>query len=107
MRLSEKGIETIFSALLKTIEERDLAFGQISKGVFKKHVEALEFESDDFDGCCQNGNDHLVCLTVEEAKMLEDMALRWMFLNPKNVTLKSAQLMKQLCQQIGQAERKE
>ena len=71
MKLSEKGIETIFSALLKTIEERDLVFRQISQGVFKKHVEALEFESDDFDGCCQNGNDHLVCLTVEEAKTIE------------------------------------
>ena len=69
MKLSEKGIETVFTALLKTIEERDLAFGKNSRDVFKKHIEALEFEPDDFDGgCFQNGKDHFVFLTVEEAK---------------------------------------
>lgn len=62
MKLSEKGIETIFSALLKTIEERDLVFRRISQGVFKKHIEALEFKPDDFHG--------VVTLTVEEAKKL-------------------------------------
>ena len=46
-----------------------------------------------------------VILTVKEAKMLEDMALRWMFLNPKNVTLKSAQLMKQFSERIAKAEK--
>ena len=74
MKLSEKGIETVFTALLKTIEERDLAFGKNSREVFKKHVEALEFELDDFDGSFQNGNDHSNQsvkkdeMTLEEAK---------------------------------------
>ena len=77
MKLSEKGIETIFSALLKTIEERDLVFRQISQGVFKKHIEALEFEPDDFQGgYFQNGKDHLVCLTVDEVFTLKQM-VKW------------------------------
>lgn len=73
MKLNEKGIETVFTALLKTIEERDLAFGKNSRDVFKKHIEALEFESDDFDGgCFQNGKDHVV-LTVDEVFTLKQM----------------------------------
>ena len=71
MKLSKKGIETIFSALLKTIEERDLVFRKISQGVFKKHIEALEFEPDDFKGgCFQNGKD-LIALTIEQAERKE------------------------------------
>ncbi len=84
MKLSEKGIETIFSALLKTIEERDLVFRRISQGVFKKHIEQLKFEPDDFEmPTTPNGNEineldakiaevpttpKEVRLTVEEAK---------------------------------------
>lgn len=72
MKLSEKGIETIFSALLKTIEERDLVFRQISQGVFKKHIEALEFEHDDFNGfiTLTVNIPRGVFLTVEEAGIL-------------------------------------
>lgn len=86
MKLSEKGIETIFSALLKTIEERDLVFRQISQGVFKKHIDALEFEPDDFEMPTTHNTNKIngldvktedlpttpkeVRLTVDEAKAL-------------------------------------
>lgn len=107
MKLSEKGIETIFSALLKTIEERDLVFRQISQGVFKKHVEALEFESDDFDGCCQNGNDHLVCLTVEEAeKLMKLLDLCEYWLTNNNVSYDCDAWASLLEERIEQAEKK-
>ena len=32
-------------------------------------VSDFEFKPEDFDGCCQNGNNH-IALTVEEAKAL-------------------------------------
>ena len=86
MKLSEKGIETIFSALLKTIEERDLVFRRISQGVFKKHIEVLEFEPDDFEMVTTPNSEKIkgldvktkdlpttpkeVHLTVEEANLL-------------------------------------
>ena len=73
MKLSKKGIETIFSALLKTIEERDLVFRQISQGVFKKHIEALEFEPDDFIEVQPKPKEPVVELSVEEAKVINKL----------------------------------
>ncbi len=108
MRLSEKGIETIFSALLKTIEERDFAFGQISQGVFKKHIEALNFEPDNFDDCFQNGKDHLVCLTVEEANIFLKMThlIKEIAQNMNHRRVKSAtELESKLIDKIAKAEK--
>lgn len=34
-------------------------------------VSDFEFKPEDFDGCCQNGKDHVV-LTIEEAKRIVD-----------------------------------
>ena len=36
----------------------------------------FEFQPEDFDGCCQNGKDHVV-LTVEEAKAVNE-AIEWL-----------------------------
>lgn len=101
MKLSEKGIETIFSALRKTIEERDLVFRRISQGVFKKHIEALEFESDDFEMATTPNTNKInwldvktedlpttpkdVHLTLEEAKILLGIARHKQLLTEREV----------------------
>lgn len=65
----------------------------------------FEFQPEDFDGCCQNGKDHLVGLTVKEAKVIEELALLCLFLRPKAVTIEKAKVMKELNNRIKQAEK--
>lgn len=57
MKLSEKGLKRLL----------DVAFD--GDEFYQSNALQIEFEPDDFDGCCQNGNDHVV-LTIEEAKAL-------------------------------------
>ena len=45
-----------------------------------------------------------VVLTVEEAKVIEELALLCLFLRPKAVTIEKAKVMKELNNRIEQAE---
>lgn len=102
MKLSEKGIETIFSALLKTIEERDLVFRQISQGVFKKHIEALDFEPDDFE---MTTTPKEVRLTVEEAKHLLCIVMDCK--HDHCITQEEAETFREFVKRIEQAEKEQ
>lgn len=79
---------------------------EFEKQLKENHMSDFDLYEPEIEELYQKPEEPKVKLTVEEAKMLEDMALRWMFLNPKNVTLKSAQLMKQLSKRIEEAEGK-
>lgn len=57
MKLNKKGLKRLL----------DVAFD--GDEFYQSNALEVEFEPDDFDGgCFQNGKDHLVRLTVEEAK---------------------------------------
>ena len=64
MKLSEKGLKRLL----------DVAFD--GDEFYQSNALQIEFEPDDFDGCFQNGKDH-IALTVEEAKAVNE-AIEWL-----------------------------
>lgn len=67
MKLNEKGLKRLL----------DVAFD--GDEFYQSNALEVEFEPDDFDGCFQNGKDHIV-LTVEEAKFVSQilpMSILW------------------------------
>ena len=60
MKLNKKGLKRLL----------DVAFD--GDEFYQSNALQIEFEPDDFvGGCCQNGKDHFVCLTVEEARAIK------------------------------------
>ena len=65
MKLNKKGLMRLL----------DVAFD--GDEFYQSNALEVEFEPDDFvGGCCQNGKDHLVCLTVDEIFTLKQM-VKW------------------------------
>lgn len=62
----------------------------------KTNTHNIELFQDDFEDC--------VMLTIEEAKVIEELALLCLFLRPKAVTIEKAKVMKELNNRIEQAE---
>lgn len=62
-------------------------------------IGSYDFQQEDFTGA--------IVLTVEEAKVIEELALLCLFLRPKSVTIEKAKVMKELSNRIEQAEVKE
>lgn len=66
----------------------------------------FEFRSEDFDGCFQNGKDHVI-LTVEEAKRLHDCAMFFWddYEGTKLFTYDDEQFLTEMKKRIEQAEK--
>ncbi len=78
-------------------------FSEWHKNAMEQSVEATTWKIP--LECIPKKEPKKVWLTVEEAKVIEELALLCLFLRPKAVTIEKAKVMKELNNRIEQAEK--